>query len=228
MTDVAAALDEFDRAYQRLRAALLGSASASVPKVAKLLTPQDYQEAAERLRVPLATVYAVDEVESGRDGGFDSLGRCTILYEPHVFSRETEHRFDATQGGVSNPKWKGVPYPTGSEDERNAANWAKLEYAAKLPGAEVAAYRSASYGRFQVMGFNHQICGFATVAEFVSAMQRSERDHLMAFIAYVEKRNLGRYLQAGNWEAFAAGYNGTGQAKAYGAKIAAAVRKHGG
>lgn len=189
------------------------------------LTEADYRRAASRLGVSVPIVKAVADVESGRDGPFDSLGRPTVLFEPHKFSEFTGHRFDETHGGVSYRKWKTRPYPTGTADERNQANWAKIEYAAALPDARDAAYRSASYGRFQIMGFNWKVCGYPSLDDFLDAMRRSEAGHLDAFIGYIEANNLARHLTAGRWVDFAAGYNGSGQADAYGVKIAAAVAK---
>lgn len=228
MKEVLEAIERAETALKEARSLLTSSSAQATMTVAPslVLSPADYLEAATRLKVPIATVQAVDDVESGRDGGFDSLGRCTVLFEPHVFSRETGHRFDATHGGVSYSKWKTKPYPTGDEDTRNKKNWDKIEYAAKLD--HKAAYRSASYGRFQVMGFNHKICGFDDIDAFVAAMKRSERDHLMAFIAYVEHNDLARHLRNRDWVAFATGYNGEGQAQLYGSRIAAAVTRRGG
>lgn len=225
MSAVLEALKRAEEAIADLRAAILaeGAPKEAPAPPSRLLSLQDYKDAAKALGVPLVTVQAVDEVESGMDGGFDSLNRPTVLFEPHVFSKRTGRRFDDTHGGVSYRVWRTKPYPTGSEDERNAANWAKIEYAARLD--HDAAYESASYGRFQVMGFNWKTCGFPSVDAFVEAMKRSERDHLMAFIAYVKANDLAKHLVSGDWEAFAAGYNGPGNAKAYGAKIAAAVAR---
>lgn len=189
------------------------------------LTPADYAAAAARLGVSVPVIKAVAEVESGRDGGFDTKGRPTVLFEPHKFSEFTDHRFDDTHGGVSYRQWKTRPYPTGTADERNAANWAKIEYAAGLPGARDAAYRSASYGRFQIMGFNWKVCGYPSLGAFLDAMRRSEGDHQQAFCGYIETNNLARHLKSRDFVAFAAGYNGKGQAEAYGAKIAAAFAR---
>lgn len=198
------------------------STPAQSARIPGALTAADYQRAAERLRCDLPAIYAVDEVESG-GVGFDANGLLTVLFEPHVFSRLTDHRFDSTHGGVSYRKWKTKPYPTGTLAERNKANWAKILYAAKLD--EGAAFESASYGRFQVMGFNHGICGFPTVQGFVEAMKAGEGAHLDAFVQYVIGNHLDDELRAHAWEPFAAGYNGPGQAKAYAAKLVTAYRR---
>lgn len=185
------------------------------------LTAQDYADAATALGCDVATVKAVRDVESNGKG-FGPDGRPIILFEPHIFSRLTDHRFDKTHGGVSYPRQGLKPYP-----RTQAERWAQLEYAAKLPGAAEAAYQSASYGLFQIMGFNHLACGFVTVSDFVAAMHRSEREHLMAFVAFVQTHHLDGFLRDRRWAAFANGYNGPAYQKfAYDTKLAAAYAKH--
>ena len=110
MTPELQALKAAEDALATLRGLLTTPAPAPPPPPSpagesRLLTLQDFKDGAARLKVPLKTVQAVDEVESGRDGGFDSLDRCTVLFEPHVFSRETGHRFDDTKRYIDNVPW---------------------------------------------------------------------------------------------------------------------------
>ncbi len=185
----------------------------AVGAASRKLTTQDISDAATVLAVDAKKVWAVAKVESGPLGGFAPDGRPIILFEPHVFSRLTQHRFDAGHGGVSYPKWGAKPYP-----KTQAERWGQLDYAANLD--HDAALQSASYGLFQIMGFNFKICGFQTILEFWDAMHRTERDHLLAFAAFVKGNNLDAPLRAGDWAAFARGYNGPGQAEAYALKLA--------
>lgn len=206
---------------------LLGKASTTpqaVPPASSwvrpaALTPTNYAEAATRLACDVATIRAVTEVESN-GSGFGVDGRPIILFEPHVFSRLTQHRFDDTHGGVSYVKWGARPYP-----KTQAERWGQLEYAAKLDAD--AALQSASYGLFQIMGFNFAACHFADVKTFVAAMRVSEREHLMAFVAFVKTNNIDVALRERRWAEFAARYNGSGYKKnAYDTKLAAAYAKH--
>jgi hypothetical protein len=173
------------------------------------------------IRCDVAAIRAVDEVESNGKG-FGADGRPIILFEPHVFSRLTNHRFDSTHGGVSYAKWGAKPYK-----KTQAERWDQLLYAAKLD--EGAAYKSASYGRFQIMGFNHASCAFPTVGEFVEAMKRSERDQLQAFCQFVLFNKLDDEIREHRWEAFAERFNGPQHAKHnYAGRMAAAHAKHSG
>lgn len=187
------------------------------------LSDADVAEAAARLRCPPAAVRAVWQVESsGVPFGFDR--RPTLLFEPHKFSEFTGHRFDKTHGGVSYPKWGQKPYPTGTVDQRHAANWDKLLYAARLD--RDAAYMAASYGGPQILGANFKACGFADVHAFVAAMCRSERDQLQAFVSLVLDWKLDDELRDGRWADFARRYNGPAYARnTYDAKLASAFKQ---
>lgn len=188
-----------------------------VPKIG--LRDVDYADAADALKCDVAAVRAVDQVESNGKG-FGPDGRPLILFEPHVFSRLTQHRFDDSHGGVSYPKWGAKPYP---KDQK--ARWDQLLYAAKLD--RDAAYQAASYGRFQIMGFNFALCAFSNVHGFVAAMQESERAQLFAFVQFVSASGLADELREHRWEDFARRYNGPAYAThGYHTKLAAAHARH--
>lgn len=215
----------------RLGALLKEREAAPAPPVAPtpgsadktVLTAADFDGAARTIGCDVAAIRAVWEVESnGKPFGFD--GRPTILFEPHVFSRETGRRFDASHGGVSYPKWGQKPYPRGTADERHTANWDKLVYAARLD--RDAAYRSASYGAPQIMGFNFADAGFADVHAFVVAMSESAGAQLRAFLALVRTWKLDDEMREHRWADFARRYNGPAFAThGYDKKLAAAHQK---
>lgn len=71
-----------------------------------------------------------------------------------------------------------------------------------------AALESASWGRFQIMGFNYRSAGYTTLANFVLAMFQSEANHLIAFVNFIKAQGLAEALANKDWAAFAAGYNG--------------------
>lgn len=193
--------------------------SEPAPRAPPALTAQNVTDAAAALSCSEGVIRAVCAVESnGR--GFSPDGRVIILFEPHVFSRLTAHRFDATYGGVSYPRWGAKPYPP-----TQAARWDQLLFAAKLD--HDAAFKSASWGLFQVMGFNFAACGFASVDEMVASMAQGEGDQLMAFVHFCLTNKLDDALRARDWSTFAAGYNGSAAVKDYSAKLSAAAAKYG-
>lgn len=65
------------------------------------------------------------------------------------------------------------------------------------------------------MGFNHVAAGHATVEQFWDAMRRSERDHLDAFVSFIESKRLqqaGRQISNRHADniPFSEAYNGPG------------------
>lgn len=172
------------------------------------LTRSDFEEVARTLGCEVEAVQAVVEVESGSLGAFAANGKPIILFEPHIFSRRTNRQFDASHPTISYRSWDSSKYPR-TQDGR----WAQLREAYALAPQDAIA--SASYGLFQIMGFNHAACGFPDPKSFVTDMCRSQAHQLRAFAAFVRTNNLADELQRKDWEGFAAGYNGSGQVERY-------------
>jgi len=217
----------------------MGLPRDDVPQVG--LTSQDFTEAAASLGCSVAQIRAVWEVESG--GGWFTDVRADILaldgpggfltgphlpkilFEAHVFSRETQGRFDKSHPHVSSPTWNRALYIGG------VGEYGRLHAAMELD--RLAALRSASVGGAQIMGFNHKLAGFDTVEQFWSAMGRSERAHLDAFAAFIRNAGLLSALQRISvYHAacipFAKGFNGSGYWRhdpPYNVRIARAFKK---
>lgn len=184
----------------------------------RLLSTQDYQRAAERLKCPLASIRAVAEVEAPR-GGFDDDGNPTTLFEGHHFFRLTNGKFALSHPTLCFPKWSREFY-----GKTRAAELRRLHQAQELDWA--AACKATSWGKFQIMGFNHYAAGFADIRSFVTAMCESEGRQLDAFVSVIEEWGLADELQRGDWKTFARVYNGPRYAEnRYDTKIDAAYRK---
>lgn len=173
----------------------------------RLGMPQ-FEATAQSLGCEVAAVRAVVKVESG-SAGFAADGRPIILFEPHIFSRLTNRKFDQSNPDVSYPSWGDKPYP-----KTQADRWAQMNKAYALDGE--AAVASASWGLFQIMGMNMRKCGFDTAKAFVTDMARSEERQLAAFEQFVRSSGLVDELQRLDWEGFARIYNGPGQVEKYG------------
>jgi len=183
-----------------------------------ILTEIDFQRAAKKLRCEVAAVKAVAEVES-RGKGFYASGFPVILFEKHIFRKYTQGRYNK-----SHPHLSGDAGGYGAAGQ-NQIN--KFNEAFRLN--PVAAMKACSWGKFQIMGFNHEVCGYEDVGSFVDAMKESEGKQLDAFIEFVIGNGLGIYLRTKNWAAFAKGYNGAGYRKnAYDTKMASAYKRHSG
>jgi hypothetical protein len=187
-------------------------------RVPRLLSPADYAAGAQELGVTVAHIATVAEVES-RGAGYLTDGRPKILYEAHIFSRLTGHRFDASHLQVSSKAWNRSLYRGGAGEYDRLAEAMSLD--------ENAALQSASWGCFQIMGMNHQACGFPTVQDFVRAhVVGGEPAHLAALCSFLKSTGLVKPLAARDWATFARGYNGPAQVPTYGGRLAAAFAKH--
>lgn len=202
----------------RTRAAL--DAALTNPR-APALTDADIAAVATSLAVPPGHVRGVRTVEAPR-GAFDEQGRPSPLYEPHVFSRQSGRRFDATHPTLSYKTWRAGAYGPFS------AQYPKLYAACALdPGA---AFKACSWGAFQVLGENAEDLGYQDAFAMAIALTKSEAAHLESFVRFVRSKGALDELRAcragdpKSCEPFVAIYNGTGQVKKYAVLLAEAIR----
>lgn len=191
---------------------------------APAISASDIADAAKELNVSEKHIHAVRKVESGPHGSYDSKGRPIILPEPHIFSRLTDHDYDATHPSTSSRRWNRRLYPKGFD-----GRWKMLERMYHLD--RHAALQSASWGLFQVMGFHYEALGHETPRAFVQTMVDSEAGHLAALVGFIKANRLQgklRQCRAGSPEscrAFVKAYNGSGYAaNNYHVKFARALR----
>lgn len=163
----------------------------------KALTENDFKQAAISLEVETAIIKAVCEVEAPM-GGFFNNGAPTILFERHKFHQFTGGVYSNNHPTISNPRAGG--YIGGIREHY------RLQIAVDLN--RDAALKSASWGKFQIMGFNYKLCGFVTLQSFVNAMYKSEKEQLKAFVNFIKSVGLNDELQRKDWKGFARGYNG--------------------
>lgn len=218
-------------------AGLAGAANDDAPLT---LTEADFADAARELGCSVPQIKAVFEVEASGSGWFtdirgdilaldgpggfiDGANLPKILFEAHIFDRETGGKFRGSHPNLSSARWNKALYVGGQ------AEYGRLHRAMELDRA--AALRSASWGAAQIMGFNHKLAGFDTVEAFVDAMKSGVRSHLMAFVAFVKNGGLAPALRQittvhASARPFARGYNGAAYAaNSYDVKIARAFAK---
>lgn len=196
------------------------------------LAEADLVSVATSIDLELACIKAVREVEAPR-GGFLPGGEVTILFEGHILWRQFVRRgLDPRPAAKAHPT---VLYPqqTRAHYVGGIGEYRRLgeasELALEVCGTAAPALASTSWGMFQLMGFNHKPCGFASVEDFVAAMRVHEREHLAAFVRFIANDGLLPHLRAHDWARFAAGYNGLGyKANEYDTKLAAAHARYAG
>lgn len=182
------------------------------------ISDEAFQEAADELGVEVAAIKAVDEVES-RGSGFLESGEPKILFEAHIFSRLTDNQFDRSHPNISSPHWNRNLYKGGQAEHD------RLQKAVELD--RKAALKSASWGRYQILGLNWDICRHENLQSFINAMYESEKAHLEAFVGFIKSENLNEFLRNENWNSFAAEYNGPGYKRnQYAQKMKEAFEKY--
>ncbi|MBD1557253.1 N-acetylmuramidase family protein [Vibrio sp. S9_S30] len=185
------------------------------------LSDEDFEKAAESLGCGVAAVKAVSEVESAGSGFFASGPPC-ILFEAHIFSKHSNRQFDDSHPEISSRKWDRSLYVGGEKE------YERLQEAMTLD--RKAALKSASYGRYQIMGFNHAAAGYDDIETFVRDMFLAERFHLFAFVSFIQSNpRMHHAIQTLDWATFARHYNGPAYAEnRYDEKLLLAYHKHSG
>ena len=166
-------------------------------------------ELAKKYDLEPAVILAIQSVESGNNGYLPD-GRPKILFEGHVFWR-------MLKAAGKNP----ADYVKGNEDilfekadrskyTRGDSEYARLEKAEKID--RVAALKSASWGEFQIMGFNHKTVGYPDVDSFVESISQPGAGQIRAVLAFMDNNKLLPLVRGPhkNWAKFAASYNGAG------------------
>lgn len=198
-----------------------------INKNAPAITPQDINQIAARLGGTPRQVAAVAKVESA-GGGWDDAGRLKCLYERHYAWR----RLRVVIPFLSNPTPGG--YTVDADKDNINDSWEKVaDLAMRSP---IAAFESASFGKFQIMGAHasadpkrkDQVVYQGTAIDFAWWLTRSERNHYEALARFIEVNGLTKAFRSLSTDpsdclAFARGYNGKGQ-KGYDRKLAEAMR----
>lgn len=181
----------------------------------ELLNNNDFCRAAKKLKCEVAAIKAVAKIESAGKG-FYSDDFPVILFERHLFKKFTNGKYNKTHPHLSGPAGN---YGAAGKNQIKKFN----EAFALDP---IAAMKACSWGKFQILGSNHAVCGFSSVGKFVDAMKESEGKHLDAFVNFVIGNGLDKHLRSLNWASFARGYNGSAYKKHnYDGKLAEAYKK---
>ncbi len=193
-----------------------------------VLSPSDYNAAAQGLGVETAIVRAFTIVET-QGSGFLKSGRPQILFERHIFYNRLCMN---TEGAVSQSDREAFAqaHPDICSPDRGGYEGGELEYdrlAMASSLSPVIAIESCSWGAFQVMGYNWILDGYSSASSFQRAMEASEYDHLKLFVDYVRRDPpLLRAMVDHNFVKMAIYYNGA-EAESenhYGEKLEAAYK----
>lgn len=180
------------------------------------ITEEQFKKAAEVINTDVASIKAVYYVEAAGQGYLPD-GRVKILFEGHRFWKQLSkaERFPATFIQV-HPEYSNVLYEKWDKKQYKggAGEWDRMNKAIEvcnlLNVSTELALDSASYGSFQIMGENSQLCGYPTAKEMINAYNEGgEAEQLNSFIRFIKATHLDDELRGHNWAAFASGYNGS-------------------
>ena len=176
---------------------------------AAAITAADIARLADSLQVHPADLEAIAEVESGGFGWFPD-GRMKILFEKHWFYKliRDEARTNAMKSGLARKTFI-KPANGGYKDQGTAsARYDLLARAIKID--REAAFKSISMGTFQIMGFNHSLCGHQTAEGMFNAFCEGELYQLSALAGFLNDKGLVPAIRARDFAKIETVYNGGG------------------
>lgn len=230
-TETQNAVIDFQKAHRLKNDGIVGyrtweALSFPESSTGKALSEEDFVKIAGLLDVEVAALKAVKEVEIGPLGAFVAPQKPTILFEGHIFWSQLVQR------GISPDKFaqgnKDILYPAAdrSQYKGGLAEYDRLARAIQIN--REAALCSASWGMFQIMGFNHAACGVSDVCSFVELMKQSETMQLLLSARFIHsQKSMEAALRSKNWPEFARLYNGPQyRQNHYDEKLAAAYKKY--
>jgi len=191
---------------------------------------------AQQLEIDPGVAVAVWAVESGGKA-FGPDRRMTIRFENHVFfdrwGKDHPDVFDRHFAFNPDPnrrwdkhQWRSAPdHPwrdvhTGEQD----SEWDVFEFARTLD--DTAARLSISMGAPQIMGFNYQVVGYASVQHMFEAFAASERAQVAGFFTFVSTKGAVPMLQSSDFKSFARLYNGPSRAAIYEGRLGLAYQAY--
>lgn len=184
------------------------------------LTNEMIKDLANRLGIEPALLKAVQIVEAAGRDGFLSDGRPQILFEGHIMYKEFHKKFPDRDLAYLCKKFSMVFYPKWDKSKYfgGLGEYKRLELAREID--EECALKATSWGMFQIMGFNHNLCGCKDVFDFVHKMSESHEKQLELMYYFMNNSGCLKELKEKDWAGFAKKYNGPGYAQnAYDQKL---------
>lgn len=184
------------------------------------LTNEMIKDLANRLGIEPALLKAVQIVEAAGRDGFLSDGRPQILFEGHIMYKEFHKKFPDRDLDYLCKRFSTVFYPKWDKSKYfgGLGEYKRLELAKEID--EECALKATSWGMFQIMGFNHNLCGCKDVFDFVHKMSESHEKQLELMYYFMNNSGCLKELKEKDWAGFAKKYNGPGYAQnAYDQKL---------
>ena len=214
----------------------------------KVITDDEWKKNAIFLECDVNVLKAIAKVESGGRDAFWTINDSTqhkatapkIVFERHYFHKLTKGKYDLTHPDISSefPYVRRKAHPVGSAYKKlpdgqvdqddlydNKQDYLRLIHAYRLD--REAALKAASWGKFQIMGTNWQLCKSPDLQTFVKTMCKNEAGQIELLARFIKfqprnwidpkNHSLGKEIslwdavKTKNWYAIAFNYNGPKQ-----------------
>jgi len=184
-------------------------------------------------KVPIPTILAVLQVETNDDDGFDDkTKRLIIRFEAHKFIKycgtSVKHIARSMFRYNKDKPWKDQQFRALNVDTFKSYHGNQNKehdvFIFCIEVDELAAFKSISMGLPQIMGFNYLRLEFTTPMEMYYNFNLGVVNQIEGMFKFMDYSMLYG-LRSRNFEAFARGYNGSGQAVRYGSMIGIAERE---
>ena len=157
-----------------------------------MITNDEFLQLSLEFGIPVASIKAIDLVESNGQGFDPKTGKIKIQFEPHWFKKLSK---------LVTGLWS-----TNTVDVQSKEWIAFNDAYAKNP---TRAMESTSIGRMQVMGFHWKRLGFSSVGEMWDFAKESEANQLWLGLKFIVTDNrLLNALLIKDWRKVAYYYNG--------------------
>lgn len=171
----------------------------------------DIDNIAKSSRLPSNVLKAFKQVES-KDAGFLPDGRTIILFERHKFYQYLQSKYNKQKADSVYKLHPSICNPNRGGYLGNEKEYPRLERAISID--RECALLSASYGLFQLMGFNYKVAGYSNVESYVKAMSVSEHNQLLAIIGFIKAdKVLHKAILESDFDTIARCYNGSSYAE---------------
>lgn len=170
------------------------------------ITEADYKSISESLGVSSAILKAIHEVETCQSS-YLSSGHPALLFEAHVFYRELKKVGKnpdillKDHPGIISKSWNRSLYKGGIREVT------RINEAFRI--SPKAALMSASFGAFQICGFNYSLSGYQNVFEFYRDLWISEVSQLQMLANFLKGSGIVPYMKSLNFREIAKRYNGS-------------------
>lgn len=185
------------------------------------LEKEDFIRAGATLTCHPGMVEAIS-LKEARGSAFLTDGRPQILFERHQYYRRLAivrkpGQTQASQTALRNEvaaKYPNICNPNTGGYIGGAAEYDRLKIARSY--SDTAGLESASFGLFQVMGFNAVAIGYESVQEFVRLMELDIENHLTSLTRFILHTPAAlRAMRSRDFRALALAYNGKNAPQSY-------------